>query len=330
MNGFLSPRTVQEKRPTIDSIFKHPKDSKETEKPSFSLGRDTVLCETNLLAYHFDIPGASYAWNDGSTANIYRVTSPGTYILSVQQSGCTSSDSIQVLYKPMPVVALGNDSVVCTERGIVLNAFNDNATYLWQDGSAQSHFEVKQSGAYRVKVNLNGCEKSDTTMIRMISKPVFSLGNDTMICKGLPLLLQPKIDGTGTFLWQNGSAQPGFQVTDSGYYSLKVTNQCGSSTDEIKISTFFCMIAMPNAFTPNHDGLNDVFRAKYPFPVKEFRMVVYNRWGEKIFETTDMMHGWNGTSKGEPQPVGSYTWTISLTDTQGKHQNSKGIITLLK
>lgn len=301
-----------------------------TEKPLFSLGRDTVLCETNSLDYNFTIPGASYLWNDGSTNNIYKISSPGIYRLTVEKSGCTNSDSIQVLYKPMPVVALGNDTIVCRESGIILNAFNSNATYLWQDGSKEAHFDVKQSGVYSVKVNLNGCIKSDTTSISFISKPEFSLGKDTMICEGMPFLLQPKIDGTGTFLWQNGSTQPGFQVTSPGLYSLKVTNQCGSNTDEITISTFTCIIRMPNAFTPNQDGLNDVFRVKYPFPVKDFRMIIYNRWGEKVFETTDMKQGWNGRFRGQLQPIGTYTWTISLTDLQGNNQSLKGVVSLLK
>ena len=89
-------------------------------------------------------------------------------------------------------------------------------------------------------------------------------------------------------------------------------------------------INMPSAFTPDKDGLNDIFRVKYPFPVKQFQMRIYNRWGQKIFETTDINKGWNGTYKGWNAAIGAYVWTISLTDAEGKTQSMHGTVTLIR
>lgn len=300
------------------------------DKPSFTLGADTVLCETQSLVYHFDLLNASYTWSDGSSGKSFMITSPGSYSLTVDQSGCTSSDTINVLFKPMPVVNLGSDTTVCVNAGIILNAFNPGAEYLWQDGNRTQDYAVSKTGTYYAKVNLNGCEKSDTILVRMIDKPRFSLGNDTMICKGYPLVLKAGIGGNNIYLWQDGTSRDEFLVTDEGAYSVRVTNQCGSMVDEIKITTFICTIQMPNAFTPNHDGLNDIFRVKYPFPANAFAMSVYNRWGQKIFETTTMENGWDGTWNGEPQPAGTYQWKISMTDASQNTQHWSGVVMLMR
>ena len=91
-----------------------------------------------------------------------------------------------------------------------------------------------------------------------------------------------------------------------------------------------CVLNMPNAFTPNADGLNDLFRVKYPFPVKEFNMSIYNQWGQKIYSSADIQKGWDGTYKGNNASSGIYVWTITLTDTRGKTQSAKGTVTLIK
>jgi gliding motility-associated-like protein len=87
---------------------------------------------------------------------------------------------------------------------------------------------------------------------------------------------------------------------------------------------------MPSAFTPNSDGLNDVFGVKYPFATKSFQMIIYDRWGEKVFETTNIHNGWDGSRKGEPSLQGIYVWVITFTDTNNKPQQLKGTVTLLR
>jgi gliding motility-associated-like protein len=131
-------------------------------------------------------------------------------------------------------------------------------------------------------------------------------------------------------LWQDGSKGQSFTVSKEGVYFLVATNECGSYTDSVTITTSFCNIIMPTGFTPNGDGINDVFKVKYPFPLKEFHLVVYNRWGSKVFETNKINEGWDGSFKGEPCVQGSYVWIISFTDISNKPAQLKGIITLLR
>lgn len=300
-----------------------------TALPSFTLGKDTSLCELQTMALSVNLSNAQYNWNTGSTANSITVSQPGWYWVDVKQNGCAKRDSIEVLYKPLPVVNLGPDQTVCEDVTPQLQAFNAGATYLWQNGSTSADLVVSQPGKYYVTVNLQGCKSSDTIQVNYQYKPVFTLGADRQLCTGQQLLLDPVIR-TGTFTWQNGSTAPVLTVTQPGTYQLTVSNQCGSKTDEINILKGLCRLVMPNAFTPNNDKINNLFRVKNPEYIKTFSMTVYNRWGQIIFQTTDPYKGWDGTFKNMPQPEGNYVWLISLTDNDGNKESAKGNVLLLR
>lgn len=301
-----------------------------TSIPSFTLGNDTVLCRGTIYPYQFNMPGATYLWNDGNTTNQYNVSEPGVYSLTVTQQGCTGRDTVAISYKINPVVALGNDTTICVGTNYLLDASYSNATYLWQDGSTLPKFSVSKAGDYHVEINLDGCIARDTVHIQYLDKPQFTLGKDTTICPGQTILLQPQINVPVNYLWQDGSSQPVFTVKDSGLYSLKVSNSCGSFFDEIVIGQGGCLILLPNAFSPNNDGLNDVFKLPNPYTVKVFHLMIYNRFGEKIFETNNANRGWDGTQKGEQSPQGAYVWIMSYTDNNNHSQQLKGIVTLLR
>ena len=87
---------------------------------------------------------------------------------------------------------------------------------------------------------------------------------------------------------------------------------------------------LPSAFTPDYNGINDLFRIKYPFPAKEFKLTIFNRWGQKIFETSDMLKGWDGKFNGMEQPMDVYAWIVSITYTDDKRENKKGLVTLVR
>lgn len=298
--------------------------------PSFSLGNDTTLCQGQQLRYRFDLPQAVYKWSTGSNANNGIINLPGTYWLKVAQRGCVNDDTINVKFDPLPIVMLGNDTTLCEKQTLQLNAFNNNAAYQWQDGSTFPGYVVKTPGIYSVKLNVNNCSASDTINISYKVLPFFTLGPDSFLCAGQQYVLQPAINTNTSLLWQDGSSAPSFTVMKDGVYFLTASNECGNYTDSITITTGLCNIIMPSAFTPNNDGLNDMFRIKYPYPLKTFKMVIYNRWGEKVFETNNINKGWDGSYKGQLSVQGSYAWIISFMDTNSKPGQLKGIVTLVR
>jgi gliding motility-associated-like protein len=178
-------------------------------------------------------------------------------------------------------------------------------------------------------VNLDGCIKKDTITVAYRSKPRFSLGNDTSVCIGQELRLDPRISNA-SLRWQDGSAASYFTVKNPGLYEVTATNECGSASDQIVIALGICKLYMPNAFTPNNDGLNEVFRVKDPSFIQAFSMVIYNRWGEVVFKTDDPHKGWDGKYKGLQQPEGNYIWQISLTTKDGEKVSAYGSVVLIR
>jgi gliding motility-associated-like protein len=227
-------------------------------------------------------------------------------------------------------VNLGNDTTLCEGITKTLDASNPSSVYIWQNGSGGSSFTVNTAGLYYVAVNMNNCIKRDSIVIGYTYKPAFDLGKDTFICQGHQIILTPKLTGSFNYVWQDGSNNSTYTVNQPGSYQLTASNNCGSFTDKIVIDKGTCLLLMPNAFTPNNDGLNDLFRVKYPGFIKSFKMTVYNRWGEKIFETTNALTGWNGKYKGLDQPMGNYIWIISYTDIDGRSETLKGNVILIR
>ncbi len=298
--------------------------------PAFSLGNDTALCEGQQLQYNFTLPGATYYWNTGSTLNNAIIKTGGVYWLQVQQTGCISADTVAVTFVPAPVVNLGNDTTICEKQTLQLNAFNNYADYLWQDGSHSSDYLVSNTGIYFVSVRLNNCISSDTIMVNYKSLPYFNLGKDTFLCAGMQYTLKPVINTNADLLWQDGSSGPSFTVSNPGLYILSATNECGNYMDSLTIASGPCEIMMPTAFSPNGDGLNDIFRVKHPFPVTKFNMTIYDRWGEKVFETDNINTGWDGLFRGVPALQDTYVWLIRFVDINNTKQQLRGITTLLR
>jgi gliding motility-associated-like protein len=114
---------------------------------------------------------------------------------------------------------------------------------------------------------------------------------------------------------------------------LQVVDRQGClGTDSIQIETKDCeaLLVFPNAFTPNHDGLNDIFRLKYPGLVANYQMQIFNRWGQVIFSSSDPFGGWDGNFANELQPPGTYIWIIRYTDRSGKSQRINGSVVLIR
>lgn len=298
--------------------------------PQFSLGSDTALCENTTLNINVSLSGAEYIWNDGSQKNTMTISAPGLYWLEVSYNGCSKRDSIRIAYKPMPRVNLGKDTTLCEGQSLVLNSTWPGSTYLWSNQATTPAIMVDKSGRYVVNVDLNGCVASDAISVTFINAPSFSLVSDTAICTGEAIAINPEVPAGNKLLWSNRSQDSKLYVSDTGVYKLTVSNQCGSTSHSVRVTKGICELWLPNGFTPNNDGLNDLFRIKYPGFIKDFEMTVYNRFGRIVFRTIDPRTGWDGTFKGEPQPIGPYVWIVRLTNLKGEQQAAKGTVSLLR
>jgi gliding motility-associated-like protein len=296
---------------------------------SFTLGNDTTLCDNHTLKYHFNLPAANYLWNTGATTSRYDITSAGIYWLEVTQGSCTKRDTIKVSFVAPPSVNLGNDTTLCQGVTQLLDAYYPDASYLWNNGATTATNSVVNQGRYWVSVKGKGCTVSDTINIEYLIIPSFPLGSDTTLCEGQSITLEPAVTNA-SIKWHDGTAGAIYKVTQPGLYKVTITNQCTTVQDEINVGKGVCQLLMPNAFTPNNDGHNDVFRVRYPQFIKKFHLQIFDRWGQTVYRTSDPSRGWDGKLNGMYQPVGNYVWTISLTDINGKISHFKGSVLLLQ
>ena len=301
--------------------------------PVFNLGPDTDICQNDVLTLNASVNNANnYQWNTGAVAASINVSQPGIYWCQVTKQNCVFRDSLAVLsIKPSPIVDLGNDQTLCEGITTTLDATYLNSSYLWQNGTTNPILTVTQQGTYIVEVNYNGCKKSDTVNVNYSLKPRFTLGQDEAICPGNTILLSPQLNSLWQLSWQDGTTNPTYTVTQPGNYSLSATNNCGTTQDVIVVSKGICKVYVPTAFTPNNDGLNDIFRVSGADVITEFNLKIFNRWGEVIFETTDKTKGWDGKLKGELLTTGTFVYLLKYKELNtDKPAMQKGTFVLIR
>ncbi|PSK95060.1 gliding motility-associated C-terminal domain-containing protein [Taibaiella chishuiensis] len=164
--------------------------------------------------------------------------------------------------------------------------------------------------------------------------------HDTLLCFSAPFVLRPTYRGSQySYQWSDGSTQSYKEINAPGVYWVKATGSCSDATGIDTFSVSFeppekcnCTIFVPNAFSPNQDNLNDIFRPMLPLTCMGggYRMRIYNRWGETVFESYDLMKGWDGNCKGQPADLGVYYYTIHYRNTKGEEQQYKGDFSLLR
>jgi len=300
--------------------------------PAFFLGNDTTLCTGHILILNPAISATDYLWSTGANTNFLNVSAAGSYWLRLSTGGCSVSDTILIGDKPTPVINFGEDTALCEGQTLVLDATNPGASYKWQDGSAAPVFNVDAAGSYTVNVDLNGCQSSGHKLVTYISKPVINLGSDTALCNTVQVLLNAYYPQS-SFEWQDGSVLSRFNVSKAGTYSVTVNNACGVMRDSINIvyEDCACKFYMPSAFTPNSDGVNDVFRPKYQCLFDAYELNIFNRWGQRVFVTRDAGKGWDGIMNGAPQPIATYVWQLTYKDNlTGRLIHKNGTFVLIR
>ncbi|MEJ6734822.1 MAG: gliding motility-associated C-terminal domain-containing protein [Flavobacteriales bacterium] len=199
------------------------------------LGPDLSICVGDIELLNIEnTSNVVYKWQDGSNLNSFLVTDTGYYNVEVNNLGCYSYDTIYINNKPMPIVELGNDTIICNEElDFILTAETNGTSFKWQDGSTLDNFSVKNEGLYTLEVALDQCVSKDSIIVRSRSR--IKLGNDTTICEGEPFFLM--VDA----IYDDYSCFDGFKepIKIANYNSeqwLNVTlDGCKMYSDTIKI-----------------------------------------------------------------------------------------------
>lgn len=193
---------------------------------------------------------------------------------------------------------------------------------------------VKEAGTYPITFKTAlGCDSIVFYKIS-IDKDVakLTLGDDTCLT-GQQVITLRATEGFEKYFWMNNAAskQPNFLITQPGKYSVNVENVCGSKTDSIEIfNQCDYKVFMPNAFTPNGDGLNDYFRISPSNKNKLINFSIYNRSGKLIFQTNNRSAAWDGTYKNEPQSADTFLYYLQMIGLSGNRISQQGTFVLIR
>jgi gliding motility-associated-like protein len=320
----------------------------------------TLASQTNLLCASSANGTASvtvnggaspytYSWNNAQTAANATGLGPGTYTCYVTDaSGCTTTQTVTITAPPPITAAAASTFASCGSNDgtatATANGGTGTLTYSWSPGGGSSATITGLAvGNYTcVITDANGCTQTVTTTVTNASGPTATVSPDVTIQGGSSTNISAT--GGGSYSWTPSSglscttcANPVASPTSTTQYCVFVTDQGGCSDSACMTVTVDIPcpsnadFTAPNAFSPNGDGHNDVFTLQgLRTCVVEFKFIIYDRWGEKVFETTDITLGWDGTYKGNALDPAVFIYYVSATLSNGTEIVKRGNISLIR
>lgn len=307
------------------------------------------------VAWQWTLAGATYSGplND-STVQGVKYNTPGTYTATCKVTFSTGKDTTHSFtinafdgsVKNIPL----RDTVICGNVNLTLDAGNQNqplARYKWAPGGQTTRtITVNSAGTYTVSVytvddysyapGCSGCLACDSASkqanVKAGAPASVNLGPDRFICNDNPITLDGG-PGMVSYKWSpNNETSETITVNIGGTYGVTVVNSDNCSATDFVTFTDSCpmLIFMPDAFTPDDNGLNDILIWKGNMKMKTFSFKVYNRWGQKLFETEDPTAGWNGMYNGKYVFEGVYCYLLDCVDANELRHVLKGSITLMR
>ena len=299
--------------------------------------------------------GVTYNWSgpgitSGGSTSSPRVNSAGTYTVTVADTGngCVNSATLNVISSTViPNVTPGSTlAITCSATSGLISASSTTAgvTYSWAgpgivSGNNTSSPTVNAAGTYTVTVTSsgNGCTNITQVAVSVTPGPSAIAGPNIIIIQGNSATLTA--GGGGNYLWSNGDTAASITVSPSvtSYYCVTVSDAsnctdtaCAKVLVELPCSTDKDL-KVPNAFSPNDDGVNDQFCLQgWNSCISQFRVCIFDRWGEKVFESADAAFCWDGTYKGKVLDPAVFVYYITATLGNKESLERKGNISLVR
>lgn len=288
------------------------------------INADTTIVKDSTICYgalYKGVPAYS-SFIDNSTAQVATICGLRTVIQSTRVTVRAQ------LPKPFP-----KDTSACN-AAIVLKAYPQATTWLWQDNSGNPTLTAANSGLYWVEIkDINGCIKRDSVNV---TRTNLSLTVSPSVTVSFPATAQLSAQSDGTISWTASSSLSCTQcpapivspAATTTYYVTATKAGCKlTGSVEVKVLKDY-YLQVPSAFTPNRDTHNDQFKILTNMDTR-FVLIIYNRYGQTIYRTNDITKGWNGNYKGIEQPTGNYIYTLSYR-WKGVDQFRKGNVLLLR
>ena len=285
---------------------------------------DTGLSE-NRYSFFWDL-GSGVTSTESAFAHFYPDLGayPVELIITDNCLGIADTINKDVLITLRQAVEVVGDTMVCEGGKILLEAFDlTSASFEWtgpNDFFAEEQFPVLQevvpdmAGIYEVIGIISGCATfPEEVAVEINPNPTLDLGTDQVFC-AMDGPIMVTAETFSFYNWQNGFAGQSLQVNNEGTYWLEVTDSLGCTARDTILIQDICptQIYLPNVFTPNFDGINDVFKV-YGNDIIEMHLQVIDRWGGLVFETKNPDGAWDGKVAGKMAEPGVYVWQLRIS-----------------
>jgi gliding motility-associated-like protein len=286
---------------------------------------------------------SDFTWSDQSINDTLTTGDAGLYILTVSNSCGSSSDSVEVLTIPgiiQPTI-ISAGSVICSGSNLILVS-SESTGNSWSTGSNSDSIIVTLPGTYILSVD-NGCASGNDTLVVSNSSLNFQSVADPD-SGNAPLDVNFLVNSTNvisSYNWDFGglgsssSSTPSFVFNEAGLYAVivEITDDAGcSGLDTIEVLVLPELpseLNVPNCFSPNGDGMND-FLTVDAISIKSFDLQVLNRWGVEMYQSSELLPGWDGKHNGENALDGTYFFVLKAEGSDSKSYELKGTITLIR
>ena len=285
--------------------------------------------------------GISYEWTgnlNGASINVHPQSSTIYHLTVTGSNYCTDTASALVMVHPLPVIDAMGDTAICY-GGYALLRVTGGQSFLWSDGKTLPLVEVapEEDTWYSVTVtDIHQCNNIDSVMVRVNPmKQIQAWALEDTICRGTSALLS--VEGGAWYEWSHGDileqteVWPGY---DADYtvtaYNPYYGSLCSLDTT-LQITVEECnTFYLANAFVP--DGYTPEFKpAGNFFSIKDYQLLIFDRWGKMVFESRDWNEGWNGRINGDPAPAGVYAYKVKFTKAFSEENFEKiGSLTLIR
>ncbi|MGB0850217.1 MAG: lectin-like domain-containing protein [Bacteroidia bacterium] len=307
--------------------------------PNITFSGDSLFCEgdSTFIEIQIEPNDAAHQWFDGSTVTRRSFKSSTSEYVSVSNDCGSGNFPFEVEEIRLDDLELGADTILCEGDSLILNAgVSTDHKIEWNTGESSMTLLVTEPGDYSVEISKNDlCYDDESISVVGVELPILGEIDDVLLCINEVIYLSTNVSN-GTLIWNNAVTADSFVLKNyNGEINVKASNICGddSSTLQVELKECFCNIIYPNAFTPNDDVLNESFKATVDCPkLSSYEHKIYNRWGEMIFETSDISNSWDGTFSGQKVPMGVYYWISEWSGIENGLETrkiDKGIIHVL-
>lgn len=301
---------------------------------------DIVACGAATLSASAAPSGTTISWSlngsaqgSGTSLAIQSVAGDTTkydILATNPATGCSNTDSAYVIGLPIPeMVQLDSTSCIGLTVRLTARPTNipnldqfTNVTFDWKKNggavfSLDSTIIIDAVGTYKGTITIDQCKDTSTNIIAYAAYPTSTLPDSYTYCPETDkkVLLDPGTLPNTTYVWNNGftGSQNTVSPKNDSAYVVKITNQFFCSITDQTIVYAICapVIDVPTAFTPGLAGSGDQTFRGFGVYETNYKLMIFNRWGEVIFISNDKLVGWDGNYLGEPAPSGVYPWVVT-------------------